>query len=125
MIRVLNFIMIAMTLTICFGLYKITSESRATQKALEALEEKIQGEQKAITVLKAEWSYLAQPARLQGLSGKFLGLQAVAATQIGTISKIPFRTETRGVVVEPSVEPVPPPAVKPQRKQNRLPRAQG
>jgi cell division protein FtsL len=124
MIRVLNFVMIAMTITICFGLYKITNESRATQKELDALNQKITDEQNAITVLKAEWSYLAQPSRLQELSGKFLGLQAVSSTQIGTISKIPFRTETRGVVVEPTAEPEPP-AAKPPRKQKRTPRAQG
>jgi cell division protein FtsL len=124
MIRVLNFVMIALTITICFGLYKITNESRATQKELDALNEKVVAEQNAITVLKAEWSYLAQPSRLQELSGKFLGLQAVSSTQIGTISKIPFRTETRGVVVEPAREEQLPP-IKPQRKQRRYPRAQG
>jgi cell division protein FtsL len=124
MIRVLNFVMIAMTITICFGLYKITNESRATQKELDALNGKIAAEQNAITVLKAEWSYLAQPSRLQELSGKFLGLQAVSSTQIGTISKIPFRKQTRGTVVEPTFEAEPPP-VKPQRKEKRYPRAQG
>jgi cell division protein FtsL len=124
MIRVLNFVMIALTITICFGLYKITNESRATQKELDALNEKILTEQKAITVLKAEWSYLAQPSRLQELSGKFLGLEAVSSTQIGTISKIPFRHETRGVVVEPNRTDEPPPA-RPQRKAKRYPRAQG
>jgi cell division protein FtsL len=123
MIRVLNFVMLAMTMTICFGLYKITSESRATQKELTQLENQITKEKNAIRVLNAEWSYLAQPARLQELSGRFLNLEAVAATQIGTISKIPFRTQTRGVVVEP-LEAVPPPK-KLERKQKRDKRAQG
>ncbi len=123
MIRVLNFIMMAMTLTICFGLYKITNENRATQKELSALEAKIAKEQNAIRVLNAEWSYLAQPARLQELSGRFLDLRAVSSTQIGTISKIPFRTETRGVVVTPEWQLNPP--VKPTRKTRLTPRAQG
>jgi hypothetical protein len=45
----------------------------------------------AIHVLKAEWSYLAQPSRLDDLSRRFLALGPIGTAQLGTIDNIPLR----------------------------------
>jgi hypothetical protein len=123
MIRVLNFILLAMTISICFGLYKITNETRAARADLSKVEGDIAAERDAITILRAEWSYLAQPSRLQELSGRHLELEAVGATQIGTIASIPFRKETRGVVVGEVWHEDPPAA--PRRKRSTAKRTAG
>lgn len=92
MIRTLNLVTLALTVTICFGLYKITNETRGADRELSRVNASIAAEQETIDVLQAEWSLLVQPARLQELSGRYLALQAVSATQISTIDRIPYRT---------------------------------
>lgn len=41
-------------------------------------------DRQAIHVLKAEWSYLNQPARLRNLAERYLGLAAIETRQVGT-----------------------------------------
>ncbi|NWH08425.1 MAG: hypothetical protein HXY22_07265 [Alphaproteobacteria bacterium] len=93
MIRVLNFLMLSLTIAICFGLYKITNETRDLQAQLRHTASEIAAEQETIEVLNAEWTLLVRPARLQELNERHLGLQTVSATQMLSIEDIPFRDE--------------------------------
>jgi len=43
----------------------------------------------AIRVLRAEWAYLTEPARLQELSARFLDLAPVPARQMASLSELP------------------------------------
>lgn len=99
MIRVLNFAMLAIAIATCFGLYRIAGEAQAAQHALSQTRAGIEAEREAIGILRAEWSYLVKPARLQDLAERYLGLKAVAATEISTIARIPYRVEMTGVAV--------------------------
>ena len=54
----------------------------------------IETEREAIALLKAEWSLLIQPARLQELIGRYesyFELANVGAEQIATVTDIPMR----------------------------------
>lgn len=48
-------------------------------------------ESNTINVLRAEWSYLNQPRRLQNLAGEHLSLVPAIASQVSSVSDIPFR----------------------------------
>jgi cell division protein FtsL len=94
MIRVLNAFMVALTVLICFGLYRITYEAQDRAAELQRVEERIGEAHSAISVLKAEWTHLSQPARIQTLASRHLTLQPIAASQISLISNLPLREVT-------------------------------
>ena len=81
----------------------------------------------AVHVLKAEWSYLNQPARLEDLGRRLLNLEPVKATQTISIEDIPFRPVGAGNGVAtnssltihhpPAADQVPPLFAKIRRKQ--------
>jgi hypothetical protein len=84
-----------------------SSEARDIAK----LNRKIEAEKEKISELKAEWSLLDQPARLQSLvehHAAVLPLEVMKTEQIGTIDDVPWRPveETKG-------DAEPPKAAKP------------
>ncbi|MBT4888854.1 MAG: hypothetical protein HON65_04820 [Rhodospirillales bacterium] len=60
----------------------------------QTLNRDIEREQKAIHVLKAEWSYLNEPNRLRGLAKQYLGSSDLEYSQIGQLQLIPMREST-------------------------------
>lgn len=116
MIRVLNFLMLSLTIAICFGLYKITNETRDVQAQLRHTAADIAAEHETIEVLNAEWTLLVRPARLQELNERHLGLQTVSATQMMSIDDIPLRDE----FAPRSSSPASPMVEAPEAKQGRL-----
>lgn len=93
MIKFLNGLMVTITLSLCFGLYSITSQTREAQAELKRVDSRIAAERETLEVLSAEWQLLVQPARLQRLNDEHLGLQRVSAGQILTIDDIPYRPD--------------------------------
>ncbi|MEI6557264.1 MAG: hypothetical protein WCO00_02570 [Rhodospirillaceae bacterium] len=59
-----------------------------------ALERQIVNEQDGIQVLKAEWSFLNDPARLEQLAASYLALKPIVATQIAGFEVLPARPTT-------------------------------
>ncbi len=88
MTRFLNFLVIVITAFICFSLYSITHEAQERASDLARLEDMIEAERRAILVLKAEWSHLSQPGRIQKLASIHLGLAPVSAATIASFSDI-------------------------------------
>jgi len=75
MIRPGNIFWIGLALTLGYGLYHLKHEVKALEDELFRLNRQILAEQQAIHVLRAEWSYINQPQRLQSLSQRHLDLQ--------------------------------------------------
>lgn len=93
MIRALNLAMLALTVTICFGLYRVTHAAQERAQDLKQIEGQITEEARAIDVLKAEWTHLAQPSKVQAMATRYLGLEPMKATQIAYLSDIPMRAK--------------------------------
>ena len=91
MIRALNLAMLALTVMICFGLYRVTHAAQERESDLRKIESQISEEERAIGVLKAEWTHLAQPAKVQAMATRYLDLQPMKATQIAYLNDIPMR----------------------------------
>lgn len=89
MIRPGNIFWIGLALTLGYGLYHLKHEVKALEDELFRLNRQILAEQQAIHVLRAEWSYINQPQRLQSLSQRHLDLQPTRPAQIGTLATLP------------------------------------
>ncbi|MBC7908097.1 MAG: energy transducer TonB [Rhodospirillaceae bacterium] len=71
------------------GLFFIKHEVKEQEARLSELNEEVLRNQEVIHVLKAEWSYLNDPARLRALSEKFLSMKVMGASQIATLNSMP------------------------------------
>ena len=70
------------------GLFFVKHEVKDQERRLNALNAEIQRNQETIHVLRAEWSYLNDPARLRALSEKHLGMHPVMPNQVATLDGI-------------------------------------
>ncbi len=75
------------------GLFLIKYEMRALESELAAFNRDITRNQEALHVLRAEWSYLNQPVRLERLGRRLLQLEPMRPEQARRISDIPMRLE--------------------------------
>ena len=72
------------------ALFLMKYDVRALEDRLVSLDGEIARNRQAVHVLKAEWSFLNQPARLEDLGRRLLRLQPLDAARIGTIDDIPM-----------------------------------
>ncbi len=73
------------------GLFVLKYEVKSMEGQLAAIHSETLENLEAVHVLKAEWSYLNQPARLEYLGRRLLRLGPVKASQTVDINDIPFR----------------------------------
>ncbi|MGE5477691.1 MAG: hypothetical protein ACM3Q1_13615 [Bacteroidales bacterium] len=71
------------------GLFFIKHEVKEQEARLSELNYEIQSNQEAMHVLKAEWSYLNDPARLRALSEKHLSMKVMGPSQIASLDTLP------------------------------------
>jgi cell division protein FtsL len=88
-----SFSAIGVVLLVCvsFGLYYGVLRTKAQTRELEAVARAIAREEETIRVLRAEWSYLTQPERLQALARRHLKLTPPGPSQIAELGDLPFR----------------------------------
>lgn len=89
-----------------FGLLQLKYRVHALEDELAAVNRSIEEHQEAAQVLRAEWSYLNEPSRIERLSRKHLGLQPVSTDQIGTIQQVPLRTPPQPLHLPDASTPV-------------------
>lgn len=94
MIRMLSIILVVAVIALSVGLYDIKYRAEAAEKRADQIERDIASEQEGIRVLRAEWSYLNQPDRLQQLAQRYTKLEALKASQIGSFGDIPLPHKT-------------------------------
>ncbi len=73
-------------------LFHIKQEVREIEQEINIVDRDILRHQEAIRVLKTEWSYLNQPARIADLAGRHLDLQPVTAQQFVRLEDLPPRS---------------------------------
>jgi cell division protein FtsL len=82
MSRVAGVLFLLTAVTAALLLFYIKQQVRDLERELEIVHRGILQHQEAIQVLRTEWSYLNQPARIAELSSRHLGLGPVSAAQI-------------------------------------------
>ena len=104
MIRFVSVAGVALLALICFELYNGVSRVKLQERELANLKAAIASEHEAIRVLKAEWSYLSQPERLQTLAREHLPLTPTGASQIVLIASLPRKDEVAPTSAPPVIE---------------------
>jgi len=84
-----------LVLASCIGwaVYQLKYEVQRLEARLAVVNRQILADQEAIQILKAEWSYLNQPAHLDTLARRFLQLEPMSSRQMVTQAQLPTRRE--------------------------------
>ncbi|MDZ4869303.1 MAG: hypothetical protein SGI91_18435 [Alphaproteobacteria bacterium] len=104
MIRTVSAISVALLVLVSFELYNGVHRVKAQEQALVSMSAQIAREAEQIRVLKAEWSYLNQPDRLQALARRHLALAPTGASQIVVLTSLPIRGDAMSTAPSPVVE---------------------
>lgn len=91
MIRILNIVSFMMSVVLAVLLYSVKYDSQVEIKRIKTLKVEIRQEVEAISILRAEWSYLNQPDRLKRLAERYTKLKPLSASQIVTVNNLPER----------------------------------
>lgn len=91
MMRLLNICLIAALVLAAADVYKIKFESTRQSQRLIRLRTDIRQEQNAIATLRAEWSKLDSPARIEALARRHLSLRATETQQYDRLDNLPPR----------------------------------
>ena len=91
MIRILNFLCVALMGLAILGLYHVSEETRVAQMQLTKVEHKIGDTKSSIAVLQAEWARVAGPARIQALAEARLGMSDTVSAQLSSFEQLPAR----------------------------------
>jgi cell division protein FtsL len=92
MMRILNVLVIGALVAAAAYVYKVKFESTREAERLVKLRTEIRQEQDAIASLRAEWSKLDTPARIQELAKRHLStMKPVDPRQIDTLRNLPER----------------------------------
>ena len=93
MMRILNMLVITALVSAAVYVYKIKFESTRQAERLAKVRMEIRQEQDVIASLRAEWSKLDTPARIQDLAKRHLTtLRPIDPRQIDTLRNLPERS---------------------------------
>ncbi len=96
------------------GLFQLKYLVESKDRQLQALQDQLVEDQRAIRVLEAEWAYLNSPDYLQDLSVRYLGLRPTAPGQVlRDISLLPWRRGTNPIQSPRTDFVLPSPRLKP------------
>jgi len=110
MLRFINICLVLGLVALACVIYQVKYQARALDAEIVALDKRIGEERDAIAVLRAEWSLLNRPERIERLAHKHLKLAPARPAQLVTLDKVTGRDFDR-TREEPSA-PAPAPAAK-------------
>lgn len=94
MIRRSTILGIAFVCAVGAGLYQLKHEVMMLEKELGRVNRAILDDQESIHVLRAEWTYLNEPRRLEALSQRYLKIAPLSAAQVVTIEDLPNKLDS-------------------------------
>ena len=91
MLRVLHVLSILFLVGAAVAVYKLKYESTYDAQRVAKLRNEIRVERERLSTLKAEWSRLAAPQRIQELAARHLGMRPLEVARISDFSNLPER----------------------------------
>src|SRR6478735_11193046 len=89
--RLLHLMVIGTLLFAAAYVYRIKMESTVRTERVMQLRADLRNEREAIAALRAEWSRLDNPARLQALAQRHTSLRRMDATQFDALASLPAK----------------------------------
>ena len=98
---------LSLTIIVSLGLYHTSYRVEELGQQLSALNNDIEAEQRNLHVLKAEWVYLSNPARIEAAARKHLALQPTLPHQVTRYSRLADVIPVKGEQPRLAAAPVP------------------
>jgi len=89
--RLLNILVIAVLILSASFVYKIKFDSTLQAERVAKIRGELRRERDAIALLRAEWTKLDSPARLEALAKRHLTLKPIEPTQFDDLERLPER----------------------------------
>jgi hypothetical protein len=89
--RLIHLLVIGVLVFAAAHVYRIKMESTARTEKVLRLHQEVREQRDAIAALRAEWSKLDAPLRLQGLAERHLALKPINANQYDQLKNLPER----------------------------------
>jgi cell division protein FtsL len=96
--KLINAVLVLAALVAGFMLYSLEHDTRRLERTIAASERRIAEARESIRLLRAEWSSLTRPDRLQKLAAEHLRLKPLAASQIVRLEELGGRVPPAPVV---------------------------
>jgi cell division protein FtsL len=112
MLRFINTCLVVGLVALAYVIYQVKYETRGLDRQIASIGKEIEAERDAVAVLRAEWSLLNRPERIERLAKKHLKLAPSEPRQLVTLDKVTDRDfeRSRDVIAPPAKEA---PAAKP------------
>jgi cell division protein FtsL len=122
MLRFVNICLVLGLVALAYVIYQVKYEARALDEEIASLGKQIDEERDALAVLRAEWSLLNRPERVERLAQKYLKLAPAQPRQLVTVDTVSDRDfdRTRLEVAAPAT---PSPAIAQASKPASKPKA--
>jgi cell division protein FtsL len=117
MLRFVNICLVLGLVAIAYVIYQVKYEARGLDGEINSLGKRIEEERDSIAVLRAEWSLLNRPERIERLARKYLKLAPAKPLQLLTLDTVSDRDfdRTRVEIAAPV------PAAKAPKSATKLP----
>ena len=89
MLRILNVLAIVALVGSAVYAYSIKYATLYQAEKMAKLKRELQSETDNVAMLRAEWSHVANPVRIEALADKYLGGQVMQLSQISTVAGLP------------------------------------
>lgn len=107
MLRILNAIAIICLVAAAVIVYDVKYQSTYEAQKVARLNHDIRKEREKIAALRAEWSILSAPGRIQGLASRYLDMKPVGVARIDDFSTLPERIKPVGDPIGDIIEALP------------------
>ena len=117
MMRSAVWLWLCMALGLGFGVYELKLQVQGLEQRLAGANREILADEEAIHVLKAEWSYLNEPDRIEALARKYLAMVPLTGSQFGSYDDLPQRNDATGAgadAAQPANPSLPVPVLRPK-----------
>jgi cell division protein FtsL len=117
MLRFVNVCLVLGLVALAYAIYQVKYEARALDEEIVSLGKQIDEERDALAVLRAEWSLLNRPERIERLAQKYLKLAPAQPRQLVTVDTVSDRDFDRSrQEITAAATPAAATAIKPAAK---------
>jgi cell division protein FtsL len=95
MLRFVNICLVLGLVALAYVIYQVKYEARALDEDIASLNKEIDTERDSLAVLRAEWSLLNRPERIERLAEKYLKLVPIQPRQLVTLHTVTDRDLSR------------------------------